>query len=295
LEIIVVSGKRNKLLTFSLRFWIVVTGAVAVAAIVIAFVYNLLNVTVNDVDRTRLTQLIQENDVVRDELKKLETEVQGMNTMIDSLETYDTRLRTYALLEPVDESIKKTGTTGAQDSAEDFKDLRLLSPLLDNLLIRAESQSESYKALLERVGERTQLRDHTPSIVPVQGWFVSGYGYRLDPFTGTIKMHEGIDLAGPVGSPIVAPASGTVQSVVEKPGFGLTIEINHGYGYTTFYAHCQRANVTEGSVVKRGDIIAFLGDTGKSTGPHLHYEVRVSGVPVNPLHYILTSGSITDQ
>jgi murein DD-endopeptidase MepM/ murein hydrolase activator NlpD len=85
-----------------------------------------------------------------------------------------------------------------------------------------------------------------------------------------------------------------VQSVVEKPGFGLTIEIGHGYGYTTFYAHCQRANVTEGSVVKRGDIIAFLGDTGKSTGPHLHYEVRVSGIPVNPINYILTSGSITD-
>ncbi len=294
MEIIVVSGKRNKLLTFSLHFWIMVVSAVVVATIVIAFVYNLLNVTVNEVDHTRLKQLNQENDVVRMELKRLETEVQTMNTMIDSLESYDTRLRVYAQLEPVDQNIQKTGTAGVQDSVGDIKNLRLLSPLLDNLLIRAESQSGSYKALLEHVGDKTQLRDHTPSIVPVQGWFVSGYGYRLDPFTGTIKMHEGIDLAGPLGSPIVAPASGTVQSVVEKPGFGLTIEIGHGYGYATFYAHCQRANVTEGSVVKRGDIIAFLGDTGKSTGPHLHYEVRVSGIPVNPINYILTSGSITD-
>ena len=122
---------------------------------------------------------------------------------------------------------------------------------------------------------------------------MSGFGYRIDPFTGQVKMHEGLDIAAPPGTPIIAPADGTIKFAGERRGFGLTLEIDHGYGYTTLYGHCQRIDVEEGNRVTRGDVVAHVGSTGRSTGPHLHYEVRVSQIPVNPIHYILTP-SITD-
>jgi murein DD-endopeptidase MepM/ murein hydrolase activator NlpD len=123
---------------------------------------------------------------------------------------------------------------------------------------------------------------------------MSGFGYRLDPFTGLIKMHEGIDIAAPIGTPIVAPADGTVISAGEKPGFGITVEIDHGYGLVTFYAHLQRYKVESGMNVRRGDIIGYIGTTGKTTGPHLHYEVRLATTPVNPINYILIHATVVD-
>lgn len=296
MEVILISGQKNKIFNFALRFWVVLVAGIVVLAIILSFIYNMLSVTVSEVDRTRLRQLTRENEVVRKELKKLENEVVDLSGTIDSLESYDQKLRTYASLQPIDKGIQDIPTSNnrADSGKIDYQNINELSKRLDNLLNRAELQSQSFKELVDHIDEKRYLRDHTPSIAPVQGWFVSGYGYRLDPFTGNIKMHEGIDIAGPIGTPIVAPADGIVKTVMEKPGFGLTIEIVHGYGLVTFYAHCQRANIEAGATVKRGDIIAFLGDTGKSTGPHLHYEIRVSQVPVNPINYIINTVSVAN-
>ncbi len=127
----------------------------------------------------------------------------------------------------------------------------------------------------------------TPSIMPAMGHLTSAYGPRLSPYAGRIKMHEGIDIGAAVGTTIVAPADGVVTFSGPKSGFGNFVQITHGYGIETIFGHMSSLNVKKGEKVQRGDKIATVGNTGYSTGPHLHYEVRVNGTPIDPIYYIL--------
>ena len=127
----------------------------------------------------------------------------------------------------------------------------------------------------------------TPSIWPTQGFLTSGFGWRRSPFSGGGRMHKGLDISNRVGTPVWAPARGTVTFVGTDGGYGTCVMIDHGNNIVTRYAHLQKALVREGQYVQRGDVVAALGNTGRSTGPHLHYEVIVGGIPVNPMRYIL--------
>lgn len=160
------------------------------------------------------------------------------------------------------------------------KDLKHLSTDLAN-------QEESFCELCNFLEDQRSLLISTPSIWPVKGWVTSGFGYRRDPFTGRKTMHDGIDVAARMNTPIVAPADGLVTYVGVDRGFGKVMIIDHGYGFSTRYGHNARINVKTGQKVKRGQIVSYLGSTGRSTGPHLHYEVRRNGVPENPQNYIL--------
>lgn len=126
-----------------------------------------------------------------------------------------------------------------------------------------------------------------PTRKPVVGYFTNGFGIRHSPFGGRIKMHEGLDIANHPGTMIRAPADGVVLFAASKPGYGQTLILDHGYGLETWYGHTRRILVGRGQKIRRGDLIAELGNSGRSTGPHLHYEVRVHGTPVDPLSYIL--------
>lgn len=126
-----------------------------------------------------------------------------------------------------------------------------------------------------------------PTRKPAVGYFTSGFGVRKSPFGGREKMHEGLDIANQPGTTVRATADGVVIYAETKPGYGQTAIIDHGYGLETWYAHCRKVLVKKGQRIKRGDVIAQLGSSGRSTGPHLHYEVRVHGTPVDPLSYIL--------
>lgn len=269
--------------------------------IITSFFYSLTSYAKKEVDRNRLSQVLNENRVVQEEINRIEKELSGLETVIDSIKIYDEKLRAFAPLKPIDEELRDMGVGGAtpefsreEISASVRKSLTYISETLDNLVGRARLQRTSYTELADFLREKAFLRDHTPSIMPVQGWMIRGYGYQVDPFTGQVKMHEGLDIAAPTGTPIVAPASGTVRYAGNKKDYGLCVEIDHGYGFTTMYAHCQRLRVNSGMQVRRGDIIAYVGNTGRSTGPHLHYEVRLSHSAVNPINYILASKSIID-
>jgi len=297
LDIILITNK-NRTINFTISFWFIVFVMAVIATILVAFVYSFVHYTTNEIDRNRLNQLRRENDIVRQELTRIEKEVLKLGYLIDSLDVYDRKLRTHASLTPIDEGIRRMGTGGKteiEELPEDLtKDMTKLSQTLDGLLLRAKLQCKSFNELFAQLDEKQHLRDHTPSIIPVRGWTMSGYNYRMDPFTEIVKMHEGLDIAAPIGTPIIAPADGIVKFAGGRGSFGLCLEINHGYGYVTFFAHCQRIVVNPGTVVKRGNIIAYVGNTGKTTGPHLHYEVRVSQIPVDPINFILTNPSITD-
>lgn len=298
MDIIIISGKQNRTLNYQVPAGMLIGVFIVLTAILFLFLYNLAHFTTREIDRTRMAQLRDENKVISQELERIEKEMSALGGQIDSLELYDQKLRTYASLEPIDQSLKNLGTGGPSardDSAARVpNDIVILSRTLDDLVSRAKNQSSSFKELINKLDEKAYLRRRTPSVIPVQGWFMSGFGYRLDPFTGQIKMHEGIDIAAPIGTPVIATADGTVCGAGEKPGFGITVEIDHGYGITTFYAHLQRTKVDPGMSMQRGDIIGYVGTTGKTTGPHLHYEVRLASIPVNPINYILIHSTVVD-
>jgi murein DD-endopeptidase MepM/ murein hydrolase activator NlpD len=158
---------------------------------------------------------------------------------------------------------------------------------LSKLKTAAVNQEELAQRLMEFFQDQKTLLVSTPSIWPVKGWVTSGFGSRKSPFTGQAVMHEGLDIATKTGTPIMAPADGVVAFSGIKGSFGRVLVIDHGYGYTTFYGHCSALDKKVGDKVKRGDIIAYVGSSGQTTGPHLHYEVRANGVCTNPTKYIL--------
>jgi murein DD-endopeptidase MepM/ murein hydrolase activator NlpD len=127
----------------------------------------------------------------------------------------------------------------------------------------------------------------TPTLMPAIGHLTSGYGPRMSPYAARIKMHEGLDIGAPVGTSIVSPADGVITFSGPKPGFGNFVQVDHGYGVETIFGHAASLSVKKGQKVSRGDRIATVGNTGYSTGPHVHYEVRVNGTPVDPLYYML--------
>ena len=127
----------------------------------------------------------------------------------------------------------------------------------------------------------------TPTLLPTKGWITSYYGPRKSHYSGRIKMHEGLDIGAKPGTKIIAPADGIVTFSGKKPGFGYIVQLDHGYGVETIYAHASKLEVRKSQPVQRGMVIARVGNTGLSTGPHVHYEVRVNGTPVDPLYYVL--------
>jgi murein DD-endopeptidase MepM/ murein hydrolase activator NlpD len=129
----------------------------------------------------------------------------------------------------------------------------------------------------------------TPTIAPTLGVLSAGFGTRADPFTGESEYHTGIDISTPAGNRIYAPANGTVVRVEWQNGYGRVLEISHGYGVTTLYGHLEATRVAEGQRIRRGELIGLVGSSGRSTGPHLHYEVHVAGRAVNPLSYVLNA------
>ena len=165
---------------------------------------------------------------------------------------------------------------------------RRVHSLLDQMSTDTRVEELRQQDLLHAMRENRELLASTPSIWPVDGYLTSSFGQRVSPFgTGSSDFHKGLDIANRVGTPVKAPAKGVVTFVGWDGGYGNCIVINHGNNITTRYAHLNSASVKVGQKIQRGDKIGAVGNTGRSTGPHLHYEVRVGGVCVNPLRYIL--------
>jgi len=196
-------------------------------------------------------------------------------------------------LQPVNISTKKMGVGGFPQS-EEFYSLDLdssvkgLEKQIDKIYNLVELEKQSFNKAGKKLEELRDKLSHIPSIRPTQGYITSGFGWRRHPITGKREFHYGYDIANRPYTPIVATADGTVSSVRRYRGYGLIVEIDHGYGFSTRYAHLARAYVQKGQKVKRGQKIAAMGSSGFVTGTHLHYEVRVLGRAVNPMNYFDT-------
>lgn len=174
-----------------------------------------------------------------------------------------------------------------RESDELREDFEKLHKAFDSVLQHAQAVELDVQSLSTALIDQKDFLDSMPTLKPTTGWYTSGFGVRASPFTGKSTMHEGLDIANHIGSIILAPASGVVTYAGARAGYGNLITIDHGYGLQSQYGHISRSFVHTGEKVKRGQKIGAVGNTGRSTGPHVHYEVRVNGIPVDPYYYVL--------
>jgi murein DD-endopeptidase MepM/ murein hydrolase activator NlpD len=183
------------------------------------------------------------------------------------------------------------GEGGAESSLPSRKiSVQEFADLLSKLTRQVDERSDQLSVLEALLVQNSANLKFMPTLAPIiNGWFSSNFGYRIDPFTGLQSFHEGIDFPANLGSDVVAAASGKVIAAGWHPQYGKIVEIDHGNGLVSVYAHASQVFVNEGDLVMRGQRIALVGSTGRSTGPHLHFEVRLNGVPQNPARFIRSS------
>jgi murein DD-endopeptidase MepM/ murein hydrolase activator NlpD len=220
---------------------------------------------------------------------------QAQKVLEDIQERDNNIYRVYFEADPIPNEQRKAGFGGVNryKSLEGFENSDMIKEAARNIDILSKQlyvQSKSLDEITSLAEDKEKLLAAIPAIQPVSNEdltrMASGYGWRLDPFTKARKMHKGMDFTSPRGTPIYATGNGRVIRADSKSsGYGKHIRIDHGYGYVTLYAHLSKYNIRKGQKVKRGDLIGFVGSTGRSQAPHLHYEVRYNGKAVNPMNF----------
>jgi len=289
-------GPNAKVRTLIISKSVIKSALLSLAAVVLLSFYLIYEY--NDVK-----DKVWELQSMREELMQQKAQVQNFALNILDykrqmflLRDLDTKLRRVVSLGPRDKAQQVLGIGGPDElglqnltsMGEKRQDeaLKEMHQELTQLKGAASKQEASLQMLIEYFEDKRSLYASTPSVWPVRGWVTSPFGNRTSPFSGILKFHEGMDIAAQTGTPVVAPADGVVIKAGFSTGYGNMVEISHGYGLKTVFGHNSRLNVKAGQRVKRGDVISYVGDTGSSTGPHLHYEVRVNGLPVNPVKYL---------
>lgn len=273
------------------RMWSILTkifeGSALFALLLIVLYFTL--------DFPREERLKEENRQLRTELDELCRRIDASIAVMDAIADRDNNFyRIMLQADPISNARRYAGleNTYSTSHLNALDDASLVNDASNKMIMlerQIYAQILSFDTLRAIAGQQQERLRHIPSIQPVSEkdmrTMASGYGYRVDPIYGTGKFHEGMDFSAPVGTPVYATGDGTIVSSGWNSGYGNAIDISHGYDYLTRYAHLSKIYVRNGQEVKRGDLIGLVGNTGKSTGPHLHYEVRYKGVPQNPVNY----------
>jgi hypothetical protein len=240
--------------------------------------------------------LERENEQLKEQYREVNTRLDELADVLGDLEHRDDNIyRVIFEAEPIDANQRMAGIGGVNRyrhlEGYDFSDLTIAThKRLDDIAKRIVVQSESLDEIVELAKNKEAMLSRIPAIQPVSNAdltrMASGYGMRIDPHYKVPKMHQGMDFTAPTGTPIYATGDGVVLRADSKAsGYGKHIRIDHGYGYVTLYGHMSRLNVRPGQKVKRGETIGLVGSTGKSTAPHLHYEVRYNGDAIDPVNF----------
>lgn len=283
--------------------FLMTTLALAVGLIVVA--YTFFETPRERMQKVELEQVKLEYDIMNSRLNKFQVLMDEMSDRDDNI------YRIIFEAEPIPKSVRQAGYGGVDryDHLEGYSNSELLvstAKKLDQLASQMYVQSKSFDEVYEMARNKEMMLASIPAIQPVNNTDLkrlsSYYGYRIDPIYKINKFHAGVDFSAPQGTSIYASGSGKVVKTSKSPrGYGNTITIEHGFGYQTFYAHIKDIKVKRGETIKRGQIIGTVGNTGKSTAPHLHYEVRKNGRTVNPIYYFFNDlspdefGKILDQ
>ncbi len=262
----------------------------SIGAVCLCVVFGLLSVDYV-VARSRMSELERlrdETSTQRAQIEEFSERMEVISTRLANVDHFERKLRVITNLDPAD-PLPLPGIGGMEDglfSSGARRHSRMLE-IADSLSEAAEVQEKNMNGLIGHLEDQTARLLATPSITPTKGWLTSSFGYRTSPFTGNREFHKGIDIAGRKGTPVLAPSNATVRFTGHKRALGNAIVLRHGYGVESIYGHLAEILVKNGQKVKRGDTIATMGTTGRSTGPHLHYQVTVNRKAVNPRNYIL--------
>lgn len=240
-------------------------------------------------------KIVLENQQYKKQLNQINSKVGIVYSKLEELKQRDANIyREIFEAEPLDENMRNGGFGGSDkysqlDFLSDGDLLKQTHLKIDQLLVEIDVQQKSFEELNKLAKNKSKMLSSIPAIQPIPNKnlkrLASGFGNRLHPIYKTVKFHEGLDFSAQSGTPIYATGNGVVVKSSYSGGYGKLVEIDHGYGYKTRYAHMSRFKARKGQKVKRGDIIGYVGNTGSSTGPHLHYEVLKNGKPVNPVNY----------
>lgn len=249
--------------------------------------------------------LERKNELMRRELQEIRGQLSTLHTQLDQLATQDQQFRLVAGLEPFDQDLYRVGIGGTLEHPADKKLYQLdrdattlavtTSSELGELLRRARLLNFSWREARDSLMDKHNRLEATPSIIPTNGYISSVFSRsRRHPILARERPHEGVDITAPTGTPILAAAKGRVRSAERDGGYGLSIEVDHGYGVVTRYAHASKILVRRGQLVQRGDTIGLVGQTGLAVGPHLHYEVLVNGRATNPRQWFFNVDKVAD-
>ncbi len=278
--------------------------AVPISLLWTAGIFSILFVLVNlflladyfdtRVDKARLMKLTWQNQLLSEQFTQLQQSIEGLQIDFDVLVAKEKAIRTIFDLPEINPQARMLGVGGPRDPQ--LEDVTVataaameVSTDVDGLLRLAQFERDRYQEVYTMLIDKRDRLDHTPSIRPAIGHFSRGFGYKDDPFTGLKQFHTGVDIANHIGTPVYATANGQVIDVEVTNGLGKTVIIDHGFGFKTKFGHLDRYKVQVGQKIKRGEIIGYMGNTGYSTGPHVHYEVLVNNSPVNPYKFIVNN------
>lgn len=279
--------------TLRKKCWRLVRKFISSASLALVMVF----LTYAFIDSPKEKALKRENEEIRSQYQLLSSEVERLDNILQDLEQRDDNIyRVIFETEPIAASIRRAGTGGVNRYEHlkhlDNSDLVIeTARKIDELSKAIYIQSKSYDQVEELAKNKIQMLASIPAILPVSltekttRQVTSSYGYRMHPIYKMVKFHAGMDFTGKIGTPIYATGDGIVEKDAFDKGYGRHVIINHGFNYKTLYAHMEKSVVKAGQKVKRGDVIGYLGNTGVSTGPHVHYEVRKNDKPVDPINY----------
>lgn len=277
-------------------FYGLVTGLAIATVAIIFLLYILVDYFYIMGSFSNIDEIQARNRKLGKQLYSYKLRIEGVENSLERLKALTTKLKIVSNIGGPEQKDQQNSEADMIEGIDDFSmssdaeidgEFRKMHNDLKDVEYKIAYQEEELTNLGEYLAEQSALLSATPSIIPVKGWITSVFGSRVDPFTKKIERHEGLDISSRMGTPIIAPADGVVTFAGNKPGYGLMLSIDHGYGITTVYGHNSKIFVAQGARVKRGMPISAMGSTGHSTGPHLHYEVRVNGIPVNPKKFIL--------
>jgi len=287
----------NVPLGFLVAFALVALSGIILLGVMV-YGYHDLRDSIADNGQMALTVAKQREKIVdqRLQIQTFAHEIDALKNKLLSLEQFEEKIRSIANLDPIGDDAGLFGVGGA--AVEDLDPALGLARRHEALMREMHrqvkemnavtlDQQDRFESLLETLSEQRSALESTPSIKPSDGWISSRFGYRVSPFTERRELHKGIDIANHTGTPIHATAGGKIAFAGNKGAMGKVMKIDHGNGLVTRYAHLSKILKEKGASVKRGDIIALMGSTGRSTGPHVHYEVRLNGAAVDPAKYIL--------
>ena len=232
----------------------------------------------------------------RDRMADIEKEIEANRQRLTDMGKLDAQMRRTLKIRGSGRAAVEAGVGGpTEEDAEQLTELleEKDEKLLSKISLGTDSQTQetikrqaSFREIQMQLDRQRALLASTPAIWPVKGWITSGFGKRMSPLTGEPGRHMGVDIANETNTPIRATADGLVTYAGWQAGYGRLVVVEHGYGFSTRYGHCSRVNVRVGQEIKKGQVVGFIGSTGHSTGSHCHYEVRIHGMPVDPMKYL---------